>query len=635
MVNFPLGGNQIRLFLANLLLEACPQKTIRRRVSADSEQPQPEFGLKLTGVDKLNLDSQEELDFITKGFSVLDLEFNFTDEQLKQAKSLFTDHPDAVMPIRNTLQDVADGPECKLIGITAPRAMFTEPTSVAQLDVVQQVEDALKNDRSLHWLTDGGRSKVSYSVLRSLPDLKAQFWHRDYCFADNGVKEMQARELPLFLLVALQEDTYLDFPTGRVYIPKGKAIVVRGDMAHRGVENSQAFMHFRLHVTIEVPESKRLRESRYGDPEFEVANEEQTDNYNRLYSAFLERGRLQALGIVSGDTTGDGGESRCGGDTSGYDGARSHADMEDFPNSEEEQDAVSSCEEQDADVSCKEQQEAGGDTLEEPKTLEVPVFKINTSRWLKEKKREFLNEFGFVVTGPVKSQPFKNACNKVVQHVEENGKSWWNAISLSKAKGGAEMIDFYKRGDMPKELIQPFNVIKQRLEKDYEDLTGKSEMNWSPALLRTPPSPSSVTNFADAQEFHRDYKILHSPPEGVGCHSSIHAFAEPILIVVQLGSHKPDVPPGKFIIIRVDAWCSVWFHGRLVHCGSNQEAYRLFNYNWLKPVTTEIDPTVVQRFLKGVECNAISFEKAQRLLLEYIESADCRPSIRHNKGQSK
>ena len=193
------------------------------------------------------------------------------------------------------------------------------------------------------------------------------------------------------------------------------------------------------------------------------------------------------------------------------------------------------------------------------------------------------------------------------------------------------MIDFYKRGDMPKELIQPFNVIKQRLEKDYEDLTGKSEMNWSPALLRTPPpSPSSVTNFADAQEFHRDYKILHSPPEGVGCHSSIHAFAEPILIVVQLGSHKPDVPPGKFIIIRVDAWCSFWFHGRLLHCGSNQEAYRLFNYNWLKPVTTEIDP--MQRFLKGVECNAISFEKAQRLLLEYIESADCRPSIRHNKG---
>jgi hypothetical protein len=386
------------------------------------------------------------------------------------------------------------------------------------------------------------------------------------------------------------------------------------------VENIQAFMHFRLHVTIEVPESKRLRESKYGEPEFEVANEEQTDNYNQLFSAFLERERLQALGIASGDTSGDGGGSRSGAVSSGHDGARSHADMEEFTNYVEDQDADSSCEEKYADVSGMEQQDAGSDTLEDLNTLKVPVFTMNTSEWPAGKRREFLNEFGFVVTGPDRSSPFQIACNDVERIVKDRGKQWWTAISLSQAKGGAEMIDFYKRGDMPKQLIQPFNVIKQQLGNDYKDLTGKSEMKWAPTLLRTPPSPSSVTKFADAQEFHRDYKILNSP-EDVGCHSSIHAFAEPILIVVQLGSHLQKNPTGKFIIVQVDAWCSVWFHGWLVHSGSNQEAYRLFNYNWLKPVTTQA-VEVKQRFLKGEGCDAISFEEAQRLLLEYIESAN-------------
>jgi hypothetical protein len=248
------------------------------------------------------------------------------------------------------------------------------------------------------------------------------------------------------------------------------------------------------------------------------------------------------------------------------------------------------------------------------------VFKLETSDWTWNERQEFLKEFGFVVTGPVKSLDYKDACNNVVKHVEENGKSWWDNISHSRGKvGGAKQVDFLGRRDMPTEIIEPFNVIRKRLEKEHTRLTGEPDMNWRPALLRSPPSTSSVKeDFADAQMFHRDYKELRSSSV-VGCHSSIHAFAEPIYIVVQLGSHKQDNPTGKFIIIHVDAWCSVWFHGRLVHCGSNQVAYRLHNYPHPKPFLAEL-ATVQHRFLKGDEMNAVSFKKAQRVLSGYNNS---------------
>jgi hypothetical protein len=161
---------------------------------------------------------------------------------------------------------------------------------------------------------------------------------------------------------------------------------------------------------------------------------------------------------------------------------------------------------------------------------------------------------------------------------------------------------------------------------EHRRLTGEPEMNWRPALLRSPASPTSVSEkFADAQMFHRDYKVLQSAAADVGCHSSIHALAEPIVIVIQLGSHKQDEPTGKFIIVEVDAWCSVWFHGLLVHCGSNQEAYRFFNYTYLKPALAHV-AEIEQRFRRGVVLSAVSFNKAQRVLLEYIESPDSRPS---------
>jgi hypothetical protein len=147
-------------------------------------------------------------------------------------------------------------------------------------------------------------------------------------------------------------------------------------------------------------------------------------------------------------------------------------------------------------------------------------------------------------------------------------------------------------------------------------------MHWAPALLRSPPSSSE---FVDAQSFHSDYKVVLSP-ENIGCHSCIQAFAEPIRIVVILGSHNRDEPIGKFIIVDVDAWCCVWFHGLLAHCGSNQVAYRLFNYSYVKPDLAGV-LDIKQRFLSGETIMACSIENAQRALEEYNYS-DCRSSAK-------
>ena len=605
-LNFPSGGQQIRLFLANLLLEACPKKiSKRRRVPVVKAATLPSgLCLRMTEIDKLDVDSRAEREFITHGFALLDHQFNFTDEQVQSAMKGFSEHPDAIQPIRNTLADIAAGFNSSLTGETAPRSMVTDPTCVSEWGLIKQVEAELQNDPGLDWLMKGGRSEVAHSLLRSLPGTEAQFWHRDYCFAANGIQEMPAREVPLFLFVAIQDNTFLDFPSGPVHIPKGMACVVRGDKMHRGAENIHGFMHFRVHIKIEAPGSRRFRENKKGEPIFELATPEETERYNRMFLAALEKKRLEALGIASsGETTGDGGDSRCGGDTSGYDGARSHADIEEFPDSDGE----------------PESQGTSGS--------EIPVLKLSTSSWSHERRREFLNEFGFVVTGPIKSQPFKDACNKVVQHVEEHGKGWWEKISHSRGKeGGAQQVDFMESGQIRKELVHPLNEMRNCLQMEHRRLTGEPEMNWRPALLRSPASPTSVSEkFADAQMFHRDYKVLQSAAADVGCHSSIHALAEPIVIVIQLGSHKQDVPTGKFIIVEVDAWCSVWFHGLLVHCGSNQEAYRFFNYTYLKPALAHV-AEIEQRFRRGVVLSAVSFNKAQRVLLEYIESPDSRPS---------
>jgi hypothetical protein len=610
--------------LANLLLEACPKKiSKRRRVPVVKAATLPSgLCLRMTEIDKLDVDSRAEREFITHGFALLDHQFNFTDEQVQSAMKGFSEHPDAIQPIRNTLADIAAGFNSSLTGETAPRSMVTDPTCVSEWGLIKQVEAELQNDPGLDWLMKGGRSEVAHSLLRSLPGTEAQFWHRDYCFAANGIQEMPAREVPLFLFVAIQDNTFLDFPSGPVHIPKGMACVVRGDKIHRGAENIHGFMHFRLHITIEAPGSRRFRESKDGEPEFEFATAEETELYNRMYLAALEKKRLEALGIrSSGDTTGgEGGESRCGGDTSGYDGARSHADMEEeFPNSEEEHNSEECLPPSDGEPKSKSNLGA-----------EIPVWKINSSGWSRDHKQQFLNEFGFVVTGPIKSPSYKTACNDVVQHVEKNGKGWWRNISHSrKEEGGAQQVDFLESGQIPKAIVKPLNTIQKYLERDFESLTGEPEMNWRPALLRSPKSVSEL-DFVDAQQCHRDYKELQSH-EGVGCHSSIHAFAKPIFVVVQLSSHLQDVPTGKFIIVEVDAWCSVWFHGRLVHSGSNQEAYRLHNYPHPKPFRADL-ADIHQRFRQGVDNHARSYEKAKRHLFEYNNSPDCRPSSFDNPG---
>ena len=184
---------------------------------------------------------------ITKGYSILDVNFDFTEADCKEVSDLFLNSPDDVVKISNTLQDVED----TRLGLTPgvgsdafPRSMIQPPDS-CDIGVLQKISAQLNQNDSLHWIT-GTRPHVKFSLLRSLPGTEAQFWHRDYCFKDRGVTQMFWDSMPLVFLVAIDDETYLDFPSGPVHIPRNHACLVRGDYPHRGKGNPNSKSLFRV-----------------------------------------------------------------------------------------------------------------------------------------------------------------------------------------------------------------------------------------------------------------------------------------------------------------------------------------------------------------------------------------------------
>jgi hypothetical protein len=280
-----------------LKITSSPLKRIRGpRATTFSENK----GLCLQMSD-ISIDStRAERELVELGYSILEHQFIFREKDVKDLISAFEKSHDKIKPIRNTAEDLDAGNHWNIPGVTAPRSMLFEAEIYQdnELLLIKQVKNALRNEPALNWLTQK-RTSVNYTILRSQPGLSRQFWHRDYCLKHLKNKRMPARTVPLFLIVAFQKDTSLDFPTGRFFIPMGRICVVRGDMIHRGVENAlYKFCHYRLHITIEISRMIKFREDTTGEAEFEPASIIESKEYDEAYeSAMLLRLRNRRKGV--------------------------------------------------------------------------------------------------------------------------------------------------------------------------------------------------------------------------------------------------------------------------------------------------------------------------------------------------
>jgi hypothetical protein len=340
-INFPGGGDDMRLFFASLFIDAAtecmpppPPRPVQRkathpssaaaiiqpikvittdvvrpmtpliRTEVDSKQRsrRPKRAaasaksfsndsglcLKLNGLTLASLNSSKfsdsQRDIINTGYVVLDERFEFNDADSTEVADLFRIARGDIMPINNSLADIQRAQEANapaVIGEFAPRSMIKgELTS--DLGVVKKILGKLRSTESLRWIT-ATRPDTEVSMLRSLPGTAAQFWHWDYCFRANEVTEMFWDSLPLILIVALEEDTFLDFPSGRVKIPRFKGCLFRSDQLHRGSPNKGDIATHRAFFVFGSQATKRFIVNGENQPTFEPVSEDEQELYEERF----------------------------------------------------------------------------------------------------------------------------------------------------------------------------------------------------------------------------------------------------------------------------------------------------------------------------------------------------------------
>jgi hypothetical protein len=143
----------------------------------------------------------------------------------------------------------------------------------------------LRENKDLQWLT-ASRPNWNFKMLRSLPRTSAQFWHRDYCYKSRDVNQLYWKAVPLFLMVSFEDDTALDFPSGREQIPRCSIEVVRGDKMHRGMDNPGSTPRHRCFIALDTANSASFRKTTEGFEAFEPASESEQRVLDTAFKAF-------------------------------------------------------------------------------------------------------------------------------------------------------------------------------------------------------------------------------------------------------------------------------------------------------------------------------------------------------------
>jgi hypothetical protein len=202
---------------------------------------------------------------------------DFTDADAEEVREFYINAFEETQPINNTLQDVRNAAyDTSSLGKgkDSPRSMIdcSFETEGFNLQIVKKVERMLRENVALQWLTES-RPNWSFKMLRSLPGTPAQFWHRDYCYKSRGVNQLYWKGIPLFLMVSFEDDTALDFPSGRVEIPRCEIEVIRGDEMHRGKDNPLSTAQHRLFIALDTAHSESFRKTKEGFDAFDPASE--------------------------------------------------------------------------------------------------------------------------------------------------------------------------------------------------------------------------------------------------------------------------------------------------------------------------------------------------------------------------
>ena len=245
--------------------------------------------LKVLGVTSADLNSSKftrwERELITNGYTLLDVPFELNDDDINEVVDYFNASPDELVAVNDTIEEVQRaGKDHYTVGDgkKAPRAMIQFGSEDGlKFSAFRKIVKKLKEEDRLHWLT--ATRELEFTGLRSLPGAPKQLWHADYTLKSSGVMEMFWDSIPLSMLTAFDDNTYIDFPSGRVHIPRFQSCIFRGDMVHRGMGNDSAFVNHRGFSALDSPTSRRYRLNSAGEATFEPVPEEEQALYEQIF----------------------------------------------------------------------------------------------------------------------------------------------------------------------------------------------------------------------------------------------------------------------------------------------------------------------------------------------------------------
>jgi hypothetical protein len=245
--------------------------------------------LKVLGVTSADLNSSKftrwERELITHGYTLLDVPFDLNDDDINEVKDYLSASPNELVPVNDTYKEVKRAEKDHYTvgdGNKAPRAMIQFGSEGAlKFSAVRKIVQKLKEEDVLHWVT--ATREFEFTALRSLPGAPKQLWHADYTLKSSGVMEMFWNSIPLSMLTAFDDNTYIDFPSGRVHIPRFQSCIFRGDKVHRGMGNDSAFENCRGFSALDSPTSRRYRLNSAGEATFEPVPEEEQALYEQIF----------------------------------------------------------------------------------------------------------------------------------------------------------------------------------------------------------------------------------------------------------------------------------------------------------------------------------------------------------------
>jgi hypothetical protein len=94
--------------------------------------------------------------------------------------------------------------------------------------------------------------------------------------------------VPLAMLTAFNDNTYLDLPSGRVHIQKFKSVLFTGDLIHRGMGNDSQDPNYRGFFMFDSRTSRQYRINSKGEATFAPVPEAEQPAYEAIFQKSMQ-----------------------------------------------------------------------------------------------------------------------------------------------------------------------------------------------------------------------------------------------------------------------------------------------------------------------------------------------------------